>query len=495
MHCACTCRFELLCRIRIARGFGTLLGRRQLVKQRLLAFNVLLQCSPTAGEFFAVSSQSRLSCYQLCILAAAGCRQHGAGGQPLCSGIALPLFLCVWVSTAVGHAACGWWICEPSRLPGIARTDCALMYPACCCLHTEEYNALYLAEPEFISELVGLVQAEEAVAEEALRTLALRALAAQLHDRSRISSVIAAVTSGGQSGLLSMLLHKSIASILQQADVPLAPSGSGVLPADVAAAAAAAAAAGPSSAALAAAGAGSSAAAAVSTAAAAAPPVGCVQYSVAFVDALLSVVAALVQSSSGYQALNDAGVVAALLPLMRDLHPDHLGLVCTNLRILEAYMDLSQSAATMFRDLGGLTEMIKRLAYEVGVLPPPGQHKAADGLAGRNATDGDVVMASAETSPVQQQLQDSMPAAAASEGTAGAGSAKQVRHWDHPRMPGCYSLGRWSNTWPVVMPSLFLASEGSCCIAGALYRFQQCIAAKLCCVSMLCSCHTTGRRS
>lgn len=343
------------------------------------------------------------------------------------------------------------------------------MYPACCCLHTEEYNALYLAEPEFISELVGLVQAEEAVAEEALRTLALRALAAQLHDRSRISSVIAAVTSGGQSGLLSMLLHKSIASILQQANVPLAPSGSGVLPADVAAAAAAAAAAGPSSAALAAAGASSSGAAAVATAAAAAPPVGCVQYSVAFVDALLSVVAALVQSSSGYQALNDAGVVAALLPLMRDLHPDHLGLVCTNLRILEAYMDLSQSAATMFRDLGGLTEMIKRLAYEVGVLPPPGQHKAADGLAGRNATDGDVVMASAETSPVQQQPQDAMPAAAAaSEGTAGAGSAKQVRHWGHLMMLGCSCPGRWSNAWSVLVAGLFLASEGLCYIAGAL---------------------------
>lgn len=44
------CRFELLCRIRIARGFGTVAGRRQLVKQRLLAFNVLLQCSPSAGE-------------------------------------------------------------------------------------------------------------------------------------------------------------------------------------------------------------------------------------------------------------------------------------------------------------------------------------------------------------------------------------------------------------------------------------------------------------
>jgi E3 ubiquitin-protein ligase HUWE1 len=292
----------------------------------------------------------------------------------------------------------------------------------CCCVSAEEYNALYVAEPEFVSELVGLVQAEEAVPEEALRTLALRALAAQLHDRSRISSVIAAVTSGGQSGLLSMLLHKSIASILQQADVPLAPSGSGVLPADVAAAAAAATGAGAPTSSFAA---SSSSGGAMGAAAAAAPPVGSVQYSVAFVDALLSVVAALVQSSSGYQALNDAGVVAALLPLMRDLHSDHLGLVCTNLRILEAYMDLSQSAATMFRDLGGLTEMIKRLAHEVGVLTPPGQQRGGEGSAEgavRTVADSDVLMASAEQPQVQQQAQ----AAAGADAAAAPTPVKQV---------------------------------------------------------------------
>lgn len=301
-----------------------------------------------------------------------------------------------------------------------------LLPPWSCCVFAEEYNALYTAEPEFVSELVGLVQAEEAVPEEALRTAALRALAAQLHDRSRISSVIAAVTSGGQSGLLSMLLHKSIASILQQADVPLAPSGSGVLPADVAAAAAAATGAGASTSRYPAA---SSGGASMAGAAAAAPPVGSVQYSVAFVDALLSVVAALVQSSSGYQALNDAGVVAALLPLMRDLHPDHLGLVCTNLRILEAYMDLSQSAATMFRDLGGLTEMVKRLAYEVGVLTPSGQQQqagvgSAEGGA-KNAADSDVVMASAEHSPAQPQQQQGQVAAGA-DTAATAAPVKQV---------------------------------------------------------------------
>lgn len=325
-----------------------------------------------------------------------------------------------------------------ATVPLLPSSHCCCAAFACTCLPvtTEEYNALYLAEPEFVSELVGLVQAEEAVPEEALRTLALRALAAQLHDRSRITSVIAAVTSGGQSGLLSMLLHKSIASILQQADVPLAPSGSGVLPADAAAAAAAsAAAAGPSTAGFAAA--ASSGGAAVASAAAAAPPVGSVAYSVAFVDALLSVVAALVQSSSGYQALNDAGVVAALLPLMRDLHPEHLGLVCTNLRILEAYMDLSQSAATMFRDLGGLTEMIKRLAYEVGVLAPPGaqqQAAAGAGAAGgaKTAGDSDEVMASAEQPSTagqqqQQQGQAAAPAAAAGgDAATGAVPVKQV---------------------------------------------------------------------
>lgn len=266
----------------------------------------------------------------------------------------------------------------------------------------EEYNSLYLAEPDFVSELVALVQSEEAVEEEELRTLALRALAAQLHDRSRSSSVITAITSGGQSGLLSMLLHKSIASILQQADVPLVPSGSGVLPADVPAGSPAAA--------------GSSLATAASSsgaiAAAAAPPAGSVQYSVAFVDALLTVVAALVQSTSGCQALNDAGVISALLPLLRDTHGDHLGLVCASLKILEAYMDLSQPAATTFRDLGGLTEVIKRTAAEVGVLPGGTSGSGSGGAAAAAAADGDVVMTAAEPQP-----------AAAGQAAAGAAAA------------------------------------------------------------------------
>lgn len=57
------CRFGLLTRICIAKSFGSLDGRRHLVKSRLLAFYVLFQSSPsqedlatflnTEGEFVA----------------------------------------------------------------------------------------------------------------------------------------------------------------------------------------------------------------------------------------------------------------------------------------------------------------------------------------------------------------------------------------------------------------------------------------------------------
>ena len=43
-------RFELLTRIRIAKSFDNLEGRRQLVKERLLAFYVLFQSSPSPED-------------------------------------------------------------------------------------------------------------------------------------------------------------------------------------------------------------------------------------------------------------------------------------------------------------------------------------------------------------------------------------------------------------------------------------------------------------
>ena len=59
------------------------------------------------------------------------------------------------------------------------------------------------------------VQAGQAVPE-VLRTLALRALAVQLMDRTRHSSVIANISIGGQSGLLSQLMHSAVRLLLHR---------------------------------------------------------------------------------------------------------------------------------------------------------------------------------------------------------------------------------------------------------------------------------------
>ena len=44
-------------------------------------------------------------------------------------------------------------------------------------------------------------------------------------------------------------------------------------------------------------------------------------------------------TNAGTQALSEAGLIPALLPLLRDTHPDHLPLVASTVRILEAFMD------------------------------------------------------------------------------------------------------------------------------------------------------------
>ena len=177
----------------------------------------------------------------------------------------------------------------------------------------DETAAFFQKEAEIVSELVALLQAESAVPED-LRTLALRALAVQLLDRTRHTPVISAISSGGQTSLLSMLMHKAVGS-LTGGQAAGSPQG---------------------------------------------------QYSMQFVEALLSLLGALVACSSGCAALSDAGVVPALLPLVHDMDPDHVNLVSAGVRILEAFMDFNAAAATVFRDLGGLQAMVQRLESEVG---------------------------------------------------------------------------------------------------------------------------------
>ena len=55
-------------------------------------------------------------------------------------------------------------------------------------------------------------------------------------------------------------------------------------------------------------------------------------FSMQFVEALLSLVGALSSSSSGCHALAEAGIVPALLPLIKDHNPEHIGLLGSAVR-------------------------------------------------------------------------------------------------------------------------------------------------------------------
>ena len=115
----------------------------------------------------------------------------------------------------------------------------------------------------------------------------------QLLDRSRHSSVIGAISAGGHSGLLSQLIHSAVAEVAHSPHAP--EKASSETPGTQQ-------------------GASSSAAAPA-------------QHSVEFVDALLSLVGALVASASGCTALSEAGVIPALMPLISDSTAAHIRLV------------------------------------------------------------------------------------------------------------------------------------------------------------------------
>ncbi|CAN4103909.1 unnamed protein product [Withania somnifera] len=89
------------------------------------------------------------------------------------------------------------------------------------------------------------------------------------------------------------------------------------------------------------------------------------KWSVLFAEALLSLVTILVSSSSGCSAMREAGFIPTLLLLLKDTDPQHLHLVSMAVHVLEAFMDYSNPAAALFRDLGGLDDTIARLNLEV----------------------------------------------------------------------------------------------------------------------------------
>lgn len=171
---------------------------------------------------------------------------------------------------------------------------------------TNDLSAFFTNEPEFVNELVTLVRFDDVVPED-IRILAILALAALYQDRSRQSTVLNVITSGGHRGILPSLMQKAISSLSSESSY----------------------------------------------------------CSISFLEALLSLVTVLVSSSSGCTALRDVGLMPTLLPLLKDLDPQHIHLVTAAVHVLEAFMDYSNPAATSFRDLGGLDSTIARLKLEV----------------------------------------------------------------------------------------------------------------------------------
>lgn len=174
------------------------------------------------------------------------------------------------------------------------------------CSDSDDLVSFFNNEPEFINELVTLLSYETA-APEKIRILSILSLVAVCQDRARQPTILTSVTSGGNRGILSSLMQKAIDSVLN----------------------------------------------------------GSSKWCVVIAESLLSLVTVLVSSSSGCSAMREAGFIPMLLPLLKDKDPQHLHLVSMAVHVLEAFMDYSNPAATLFRDLGGLDDTISRLKFEV----------------------------------------------------------------------------------------------------------------------------------
>ncbi|CAM8937305.1 unnamed protein product [Rhodiola kirilowii] len=174
-------------------------------------------------------------------------------------------------------------------------------------------------EPAFVDDLVTLLSSEDAVPED-IRILCVLSLVALCQDRSRQPSVLTSVTSGGHRGILSSLMQKAVSSVVNNTS----------------------------------------------------------EWSIAFAEALLSLVTVLVSSSSGCSAMRESGFIPTLLPLLKDTEPQHLHLVSTAVYVLESFMDYFNPAAALFRDLGGLDDTISRLKVEVSYIESSSNQQRGD---------------------------------------------------------------------------------------------------------------------
>ncbi|KAK4483925.1 hypothetical protein RD792_011134 [Penstemon davidsonii] len=177
----------------------------------------------------------------------------------------------------------------------------------------DELVSFFANEPEYTNELIRIVRSEEIISG-TIRTLAMTALGAQLaaysasHERQRTLSGSSISFAGGNRMILLNVLQRAILSLNNSSDLS----------------------------------------------------------SVAFVEALLRFyLLHVISSSSTGSVVRGSGMVPTFLPLLEDSDPTHLHLVCLAVKTLQKLMDYSNTAVTLFRDLGGVELLVHRLQIEV----------------------------------------------------------------------------------------------------------------------------------
>ncbi|PSS17338.1 E3 ubiquitin-protein like [Actinidia chinensis var. chinensis] len=177
----------------------------------------------------------------------------------------------------------------------------------------DELVSFFANEPEYTNELIRIVRSEETVPG-TIRTLAMHALGAQLgaysssHERARILSGSSISFAGANRMILLNVLQRAIFSLNHSND-PL---------------------------------------------------------SIAFVEALLQFyLLHVISSSTSGSVVRGSGMVPTFLPLLEDSDPMHMHLVCLAVKTLQKLMDYSNTAVTLFKDLGGVELLTCRLQIEV----------------------------------------------------------------------------------------------------------------------------------
>ncbi|XP_022867148.1 E3 ubiquitin-protein ligase UPL2-like isoform X1 [Olea europaea var. sylvestris] len=177
----------------------------------------------------------------------------------------------------------------------------------------DELVSFFANEPEYSNELIRIVRSEEIISG-SIRTFAMTALGALLaaysasHERARILSGSSISFAGGNRTILLNVLQRAILSLKNSSDLS----------------------------------------------------------SLAFVEALLQFYMLHVMSSSSTGSIiRGSGMVPTFLPLLEDSDLKHVHLVYLAVKTLQKLMDYSNTAVTLFKDLGGVELLVYRLQIEV----------------------------------------------------------------------------------------------------------------------------------